>query len=189
MNQDVSLLDRKDCLLLVVDLQKSMLNECLDSDRVVRLGGVLIDFARIVDIPILLTEQNPLKLGKFIPEIAEKVSDQAVMSKVEFGCFENESIRDTVAAMGRKTVLLAGIESHVCIFQTGLQALRYGYRVHVIADAVTASNSLNHEVGLRRLTRAGAVVATTEMTLFEILKRAETLEFRNLLPLIKKIKA
>ncbi len=187
MNSDISLLDRNECLLILVDIQKSMLNLCLEPERVAQTAALLIDFARIVGIPVLLTEQNPLKLGKFLPELTEKLPDQTVMSKVEFSCFENEAIRDKVYQSGRKIILLAGIETHVCIYQTGIQGIRYGYQIQVVADAVSSRTHINMEVGLRRLAQAGAVVTTAEIIIFEILKRAETLEFRNLLPLIKKI--
>ena len=152
------------------------------------MAALLMDFARVTGIPTLLTEQNPSKLGKFLPELAARLPEQAILSKVEFGCFENEVIRRTVAETGRKTILLAGIEAHVCIFQTGVQALQGGFRLHVIADAVSARNALGREVGLRRLVRAGGVLTSTEMLVFELLKRAGTPEFRELLPLIKNIK-
>lgn len=181
-----ALLKREECLVLLVDLQRSMLSACRDAERVRERTAVLIDVAEILRIPIVFTEQNPVKLGRFLPELIEKVLEPLVFDKVEFGCFENPSIADAIEASGRKTIILSGIETHICIFQTGLQGLRLDYRVHVASDATSCSGVLNHNVGLNRLERAGAVISSTEMIMFELLKQAGTAEFRKALPIIKK---
>jgi nicotinamidase-related amidase len=108
-----------------------------------------------------------------------------VLNKLEFSCFENQVLADAVAASGRKTLVVAGIETHVCIFHTAAHALRLGYTVHVVGDAVTSRSAFNRETGLRRLDRAGAVITSTEMVTFEWLNRAGTPEFRRALPLLK----
>jgi len=187
LNAYAELLNRDDSLLLLVDFQKSMLANCVASDRIQNNAFILIDVARILNIPIILTEQNPRKLGTFLPDLAAKVPNPVVFSKNQFGCFENEMIRQAIAATGRKSVILAGIEAHICIFQTGSGGLRLGYRVHVAADAVSASSQGNLEIGLGRLKHAGAVISSMEMVIFELLKQADTDEFRNVLPHIKKI--
>jgi nicotinamidase-related amidase len=84
-------------------------------------------------------------------------------------------------------LLLAGLETHVCIFHTGTHGLRLGYRVHLAADAVTSRSSSNRQIGLRRLEQAGAVISSTEMIIFELLNRAGTPEFRSALPLLKTL--
>lgn len=187
MNQWVDLLNREDSLLLLVDFQKSMLANCVASDRVQNNASILMDVARILRIPIIRTEQNPRKLGTFLPELAAKAPNCAVFGKHQFGCFENEAIAQAVAATGRKSIILAGIEAHICIFQTGISGIRLGYRVHVVADAVSATSRMNLDIGLERLGRAGAVITSTEMAIFELLKEADTDEFRLVLPYIKKI--
>ena len=120
MNENAELLSKDDSLLLVVDFQKSMLAGCVASDRVQNNASILMDVARILSIPIILTEQNPRKLGTFLPELATKVPNSAVFSKHQFGCFENETIARAIAATRRKSIILAGIEAHICIFQTGI---------------------------------------------------------------------
>ena len=187
MNANAELLKKDDCLLLLVDLQKSMLANCVAADRVRNNAFILIDIARILNIPIILTEQNPRKLGTFLQELTAKSPNPVVFSKNQFGCFENETIQQAITATGRKTVIIAGIEAHICIFQTGIGGIRRGYRVQVVADAVSASNQMNLDVGLERLRRAGAVITSMEMAIFELLKQADTDEFRNVLPHIKKI--
>ena len=187
MKASTDFLERDNSLLLLVDFQKTMLANCLAADRVRNNAFVLIEIARILNLPIILTEQNPRKLGTFLSELTAKVPDPNVFSKNQFGCFGNETIEQTVAATGRKSLILAGIEAHICIFQTGIGGIRLGYGVHVVADAVSASSQMNLDIGLDRLRSAGAVITSMEMLIFELLKEADTDEFRNALPHIKKI--
>jgi len=187
LNTDHELLERNDSLLLLVDLQKSMLANCVAADRIRENAALLIQFARVLQIPAIFTEQNPGRLGPFLPELTTGVPDPAVFEKIEFGCFENEPIRRAVADSGRRSILLAGIEAHVCIFQTGIRALALGYRVHAVADAISASSRMHLDIGLGRLEQGGAVITSMEMAVFELLRQADTVEFRAALPYIKKI--
>jgi nicotinamidase-related amidase len=187
MNIHAEFLDRGDCTLLLVDLQKVMLDLCQKSDSVLKHAAALIEVAKIVDLPIICSVHNAGKLGSVAPELLKETAEPPILNKVEFSCFRNREIGAAVAETGRNTLILAGIETHVCVFQTGVHALRKGYRVHVVADAVSSRRSQNREIGLRRLERAGAVISSTEMVLFELLQRAATDEFRKALPVIKSL--
>jgi nicotinamidase-related amidase len=187
MNVYRDFLQREDCLLLLVDIQRVMLDPCVDEDRIRKNCAALIDIARLLDIPIMFSVHNAEKLGGFLPELIERVPVPKLFNKLEFSCFENEPIFRAMQESGRRTLLLAGLETHVCVFHTGAHALRLGYRVHVAADAVTSRSQSNREIGLRRLERAGAVVSSTEMIIFELLNRAGTSEFRAALPLLKTL--
>ena len=178
---------REDCLLLLVDIQKSMLDLCVQKDLVVKNCAALIDIVSIFDIPVLFSQHNAKKLGGFLPELVAKVQHPAIHDKLEFSCLENEGIAQALENLGRRTILLAGLETHVCIFHTGAHAVRLGYRVHVAGDAVTSRSSFNWETGLRRLERAGVVISSTEMIIFELLNRAGTPEFRRALPVLKAL--
>ena len=156
-------------------------------EQVTKNAAALIDIAKLFEIPIMFSVHNAEKLGGFLPELLERVPGPRLFNKLEFSCFENESIFRAMQESGRRTLLLAGLETHVCIFHTGAHALRLGYRVHVAADAVTSRSLINREVGLRRLERAGAVISSTEMMIFELLNRAGTPEFRAALPLLKTL--
>jgi nicotinamidase-related amidase len=180
-------LARKECVLFLVDVQKSMLDLCVQKDLVVKNCAALIDIFSIFEIPIVFSQHNAEKLGGFLPELVAKVRHPIIRDKLEFSCLENEGIAQALATMGRRTVLLAGVETHVCIFHTGAHAVRSGYRVHVAGDAVTSRSSFNWETGLRRLERAGAVISSTEMIIFELLNRAGTPEFRRALPVLKAL--
>lgn len=186
MNGNSDFLNRLDCILLLVDIQKTMLDLCVEAERIPANAAALIEAAQVFGIPILCSVHNPEKLGGLLPDLSGKIRTPHLLDKLEFNCFENENIAGAVRDTGRRTLLLAGIETHVCIFHTGVGALRLGHRVHVAADAVTSRSVFNWETGLQRLDRAGAVISSTEMIIFELLNRAGTDEFRTLLPLLKK---
>jgi nicotinamidase-related amidase len=187
MNCYQEFLDRRDCVLLLVDIQKSMLDLCEERGRTVLNAGALIEAAQLFGIPVLCSVHNSAKLGGFLPELGDKISEPKMLDKLEFNCFENEGIARALLETGRKTLLLAGLEGHVCIFHTGVGALRLGYRVHVARDAVTSRSTSDKQTGMHRLDRAGAVLSSTEMMIFELLNRAGTEQFRALLPLVKRL--
>ncbi len=187
MNPNSEFLQASDCLLLLVDIQKVILDPCADHERVVKHAAALIQTARVFSLPILFTVQNAGKLGGFLPELLEMVDHPLVLNKMEYSCLENEEILRAIQDSGRRTLLVAGLETHVCIFHTCAHAVRLGLRVHVAADAVASRSRLNWDLGLRRMDRAGVVVSSTEMMIFELLNRSGTAEFRALLPLLKSL--
>lgn len=180
-------LERQDCLLLLVDVQKKMLDLCVNAKRTYKYVFALIEIARIFNLPVIFSVHNAEKLGGCPSELLEKVSGPQVLNKVEFSCFENEALCNAIEATGRKTLIMAGLETHICIFHTGALGLKLGYRIHVVADAACSRTRLNWKIGLRRLEQSGAVISSTEMVLFELLNRAATPEFRQALPLIKTL--
>jgi nicotinamidase-related amidase len=187
MNTNAELISKSDALLLLVDYQKVMLDLCQSSQKVAKRTEYLIDLAGSIGIPVIFTEHNAEKLGGFLPELLDKVADPKVFNKLDFGCFADEAISSAIKSTQKKTIVLAGIESHVCIFQTGAQAIQLGYRVHAVSDAISARSASNRKIGLRRLENAGAVITSSEMVLFELLGKAGTQEFRKVLPLIKSL--
>jgi nicotinamidase-related amidase len=187
MNPCQEFLQRGDSLFLLVDIQKVMLDPCVEADLLRKQVAALLEVARVLAIPALFTVHNSEKLGGVVPELLEKAPQTPAIDKLEFSCFENPAIAEAVRATGRKTLLLAGLETHVCVFHTGAHALRLGYRVHVAADAVSSRSVFNRQIGLNRLERAGAVISSTEMMIFELIQRAGTQEFRTLLPLLKTL--
>ncbi len=187
MRSNLEPLIRDDCALLLIDYQKTFLDLCVDPLLVIENGIGLIEMARIFDIPVLFTVHNPDKMGAVMPELTGKVPGACPIPKMTFNCFETETIAEAVRRSGRKTLLMAGLEAHICLMHTGLGALRLGYRVHVAADAATSRCAIDKDLGLQRLGRAGAVISSTEMMLFELLNRVATPEFRAALPLMKRL--
>ena len=178
-------------LLMVVDLQERLLPVIHDRDRVVARTRVLIQAAIILGLPILWTEQYKKGLGATVPAVAEAIGDIArPLEKMAFGCLGDAAIAKAVGdldAAGRKQIILCGIETHVCILQTALQALGTGHTVFVAEDATGSRRANDRETALRRLTQAGAVPATVEMLIMEALAVAGGENFKAILPLLKEI--
>ncbi len=187
MNLYSLFINPQETLLLVVDIQKVMFDLCVDKDRVKKNIEALIDLAKTLEFPVIFTEHNAEKLGGFDFSLIQKSPDSPVMNKTEFSCIGNADIRETIAKTGKKAIILTGIESHVCIFQTGAQAIQEGYAVHVVKDAVSARTAFNMNIGINRLEQAGAVISSTEMLIFEMLVKAGTPDFKKMLPIIKTL--
>ncbi|MBI4917389.1 MAG: isochorismatase family protein [Acidobacteria bacterium] len=182
-------LDANDCQLLVIDLQEKFVPFLRHKGRVLRATRLLLRTAGVLGIPVVVTEHNPERIGATVPEIAselERLPGHARLRKDIFSCLGDEAVREAVVACRRPTILVAGCETHICVLQTTLDALAAGYGVHVAADAVSSRAVLDWERGLGRITRAGAVVSTAEMTAYELLGRSDTAAFKALLPTFKE---
>jgi nicotinamidase-related amidase len=175
-------LRRDDALLVVIDMQERLLPVIAGKERVVENALRLVKFARIIGVPILLTEQQ--NLGETASEIREELKDILPVIKLEFDCFESRAFTDRLGQLNRNTLIIIGIESHICVAQTALHALSR-YAVHVVSDAVSSRSPHNWEVALERMRQAGVTVTSTEMVIYELLGRAGTDQFRETLKLIK----
>ncbi len=142
----------ENCALVVVDIQQKLLPPIFNKDQLIRNTSLLIRLAKILDIPILLTTQYAKGLGETVPEIAA-LAGIAAIDKLEFGCFGKEAFCSAVKALpgNRTTMLLCGMETHICVMQTALGALDQGYIVHVASDAVGSRAESNWKVGLERM--------------------------------------
>ncbi len=183
---------REAACLVVVDVQEN-LARAMPADtfpRVTRNLVLLATAARTLGLPVLLTEQYPKGLGRTIGPVAEALAARGTppspIEKLDFACTAVPAFREALAASGRRTVVLTGLESHVCVLQTALGLLESGYAVHVPADAVASRAAANRQVGLDLMSRAGAVVTSTETVVFQLLGRAGTPEFKALAPLVKE---
>jgi isochorismate hydrolase len=176
------LLSTDDALLIIIDMQERLLPVIAGKEKVVDNALKLIMFSHIVGLPILVTEQQ--NLGETTPELREGLKDIEPIIKLEFDCFESHVFIDRLDQQTRNTLIIAGIEAHICVAQTALHALSH-YKVHVVSDAVSSRSSHNREVALERMRRAGVIVTSTEMVIYELLGKAGTAEFRGALKLIK----
>ncbi len=180
-------LDAEQCALVVIDIQEKLLPAVQRREELVRNSRVLIRLATVLNIPVLLTTQYARGLGETVAEITELLPHVCAIDKMEFGCFGREEFRGALHELPgqRTTLLLCGIESHICVMQTALGALENGYMVHVAADAVSARSDLNWHLGLQRMESAGCVVSSTEMMMYELLRRSGSAHFKEMLPFIK----
>jgi nicotinamidase-related amidase len=145
----------------------------------------LIRGVQVVGIPILWTEQNPRGLGGTVPEIAMLLSAQEPIEKMSFSCCGSREFLDALAALDRGQVLVAGIEAHVCVYQTVTDLVKDGYEIEVVADAISSRTEENRQTGLAKMCRMGAGATSVEMALFELLRTAEEPRFKEMLQIIK----
>lgn len=169
--------------LLVVDMQEKLLAVMKERDAVVENTVRLIQGAKLLEIPVWVSEQYPAGLGPTVPAIADLVSERP--AKLSFHCCAVPQILEQLYGRHVRHVTLAGIEAHVCVAQTALELLDLGFHVQIAADAVTSRNRSDWEFSLRRLERARAVVSTTEAILFEWLESADRPEFKAISALVK----
>jgi len=180
-------LDPDRCALIVIDVQEKLLPPILEKERLVRNAQLLIRLAGILKMPTLMSTQYSKGLGNTIPEIASMLPDVEPLEKTAFSCFGSDVFCSALKRVpgNRNTVLLCGMETHICVAQTALAALREGYLVHVAADAVSSRTELNWKIGLDRMRAAGAVISSTEMMIYEALRSSGTSEFKDMLKHLK----
>jgi nicotinamidase-related amidase len=179
-------LNSRQCALVVIDIQEKLLPPIYEKERMVRNSQLLIRLAKILSLPIMATTQYSKGLGQTLPEIASLLPEVTPMDKLEFGCFGNSGFCSSIAQLSkRNTLLLCGMETHICVLQTALGALNQGYIVHVAADAVSSRAELNWKLGLQRMRDAGAVISSTEMMIYELLGKSGSLEFKEMLKYLK----
>ena len=171
----------------MIDIQEKLLAPIFEKERLVRNSQMLIRLAGILKIPILLSTQYSKGLGNTIPEVASLLPETEPVEKVAFSCFGSDVFCSAVKRLpgNRNTLVLCGMESHICVAQTALAALREGYLVHVASDAVSSRTEWNWKVGLERMRSAGAVISSTEMVMYEALGSAGTSDFKAMLQHIK----
>jgi nicotinamidase-related amidase len=176
----------EDCVLGVIDIQERLLPPIFEKERLVRNAQLLIRLANILSLPVVLSTQYSKGLGQTIPEIASLLPNVKAVDKMEFGCFGNGEFCSAISVLaGRNTLLLCGMESHICVMQTALGALNQGLTVHVAADAVSSRAELNWKLGLERMKEAGAVISSTEMMIYELMSKSGTAEFKEMLQYLK----
>jgi nicotinamidase-related amidase len=180
-------LEPEKCALIVVDMQEKLLPPIWEKERLVRNVQLLIRFAGILQIPALVTTQYAKGLGNTVPDIASLLPDTQPIDKQMFSCFGSDAFCSLLKRLPgqRTTVLLCGMETHICVMQTSMGALREGYLVHVASDAVSSRTELNWRIGLDRMRAAGAILSSTEMIIYELLRSSGAPAFRELLPYLK----
>lgn len=175
------------CALIVIDIQDKLLPPIFQKDQLVRNAQLLIRAAGILKIPALVTTQYAKGLGNTAAEIASLLPETPAIDKQLFSCFGSDVFCALLKHLPgkRNTVLLCGMESHICVAQTALAALREGYVVHVASDAVSSRSEWNWKIGLERMRAAGAVISSTEMIIYELMRSSGSSAFKELLPYLK----
>ncbi len=180
-------LQAEKCSLVVIDIQEKLLPPIWEKDRLLRNAQLLLRLAKICNLPVLAAQQYTRGLGPIVPEIASLLPNGGGFEKNEFNCFGCDEFNAAVKALPkqRNTLIVCGMETHICVTQTVLSALNKGYLVHVASDAVSSRAEWNWKVGLRRMEAAGAVISSTEMIVYELLHNSGTPAFKEMLKHLK----
>jgi nicotinamidase-related amidase len=180
-------LEPEQCALLIIDIQEKLLPPIWEKERLVRNAQLLTRLSGILKIPALVSTQYVRGLGDTVPEVASLVADSPTIDKLIFSCFGSDAFCNLLKRLPgqRTTVLLCGMETHICVMQTALAALREGYLVHVASDAVSSRTELNWRIGLERMRAAGAILSSTEMMIYELLRSSGAPAFKEMLPFLK----
>jgi nicotinamidase-related amidase len=180
-------LEAERTVLVVIDIQEKLLPPIFQREQLLRNSALLIRLARILQMPVLMSTQYAKGLGDTVPQIRSLLPDVAAIDKQMFSCFGSDVFCSVLKRLpgNRNTVLLCGMESHICVMQTALGALRDGYVVHVASDAVSSRTEWNWKIGLERMRSAGAVISSTEMAIYELLRSSAEPAFREMLQHLK----
>ena len=179
-------IDPAECALIVIDIQEKLLPPIFERHRVVKNSQLLIRAAGILNLPTIATTQYAKGLGETVSDVKSLLPSDPI-DKQMFSCFSSDVFCSMLKRLPgrRNSVLLCGMESHICVAQTALSALREGYLVHVASDAISSRTEWNWKIGLDRMRAAGAVISSTEMIIYELLRSSGTEEFKKMLPYLK----
>lgn len=178
-------LNKDNAILLIIDIQERLAPVMKVRDSVVHNCLHLIELATTYTIPIVVTEQYPKGLGKTVGEIRDALQDYSPIEKLTFSCCEEPTFLIEMKKTGRKSVILTGMETHVCVLQTCIGLIQEGFHVHLVKDAVCSRSKKNWEISAEFMRDAGAVVTCTETVLFQVLQIAGTEEFKAISKRIK----
>jgi nicotinamidase-related amidase len=179
------MLKTSDTALAIIDVQGRLASIVHEKEELLRNLQILIGGAKALELPILWLEQYPKGLGPTVSEVADLLPGQKPLEKLCFSACGQEHFPEKLRESGRRQVLIAGIETHVCVYQTTRDLLDRGYHVEVVADAVSSRQPENKRIALARIRDEGAAVTSVEMALFELLRTAEAAQFKEIARLVK----
>ncbi len=180
------LIQHEDCCLVIIDIQERLVPAVAGPEQVIAHAGILIQAAVRLAVPIVVSEQYPRGLGHTVDAVKQRLPEDAtIVEKMTFSAMADDAFADRLRSLGRRQVVLIGLEAHVCVLQTVEQLLVAGCEVFVVADATSSRTPLSHLTAMQRIDKAGAVIVTTEMVVFEWLRRAGSPEFKELSALLK----
>lgn len=172
-------------LLLVIDVQGKLVDLAWRSEQLQKNIRTLLEGMKVLDVPVLATEQYPKGLGHTVPSIAALLGDEPVIEKNSFSCCGEFAFETRLTELHKTDIIVCGIETHVCVYQTTRDLLALGYNVHLVTDAVSSRSEENWKLGVSVCTALGAKATGTEMVLFELLRESGTEQFKAISKLVK----
>ena len=185
MTLDRFFIDKEDTVLLIVDIQEKLAAVMKERDKVVRNNLHLVELAKMIHMPVMVTEQYSKGLGATVPEIREALPFYRPVEKMTFDCCGQPSFLEELKEHNKRSVVLTGMETHICVLQTCIGLLKGGINVHVVQDAICSRTKENWKIGMEFMREAGGVVTCTETVMFQLLKVAGTEEFKAMSRRIK----
>ena len=179
------MLDVTNTVLIVVDIQEKLSRIMYERENLISNLEKLINGIQVLEVPIIVTEQYPQGLGPTIQEIASLLANIQRLPKISFSCYGDERFLREFESLNRKQVLVCGIESHVCVYQTVYDLINAGYETHAIMDAVSSRTAENRQIGFDMMKHTGAWLTSTEAVLFELLRVAEGEKFKKISQIVK----
>ncbi len=179
------MLNKENTVFVLVDVQGKLAKIVQDSEKMIANLKNLIQGLQILRVPIVWLEQYPEGLGPTNEDLAALLVDLEPIRKITFSACKNSDFIEAIEKTGRKQVLIAGIETHICVYQTATGLKDLGYEVEVVADAVSSRTMLNKEIGLEKMNSAGIQWTSVEMSLYELMERSEGEQFKQILRLLK----
>ncbi len=176
---------KEDTILLIVDIQEKFVSVIKNIDNVVSNVVKLIKAFNVIDVPIIVTEQYSNGLGSTVENIRKELKSYKPMEKIEFNCFGNTEFDKVIKNKNIKNIVLCGIESHICVTQTLIDGISKGYNIYLVKDAVSSRKESDLDIAIERAKQEGAKIASTEMIVFQLLKKAGTKEFKEIQKIIK----
>ena len=182
-SKNSKLISKDTAVLIIIDMQERLVPVISGKEKVIHNIIRLARFAEIIEIPVICTEQQ--KLGLTLTEIRSALPVFAPIPKFEFNCFGASDFKQKIRALGRTTLIMTGIEAHICVAQTALYAVSNRYDVHVVGDAISSRTEDNRQVAVSRMSQSGITITSTEMLVYELLEKAGTDTFKEVLKLVK----
>ncbi len=179
------LIKRDETVLVVIDMQEKLMTKIANREEVIKNTIKLIKIAKLIGIPVILTEQYPKGLGHTIHEIKNNIPEVNPIEKLTFNCYLSKEFTIRIEETGATTLIICGVESHVCITQTALRGIER-LKVYVVCDAISSISEFDLEVAIERMKQEGVIMVSTEMVIFELLEKAGTEEFKKALEIIKQ---
>jgi nicotinamidase-related amidase len=177
---DKFILNPKDAVLVVVDIQERLVPAMGEREKVYANCNHIIEAAKLLALPIVVTEQYPKGLGPTVNEIKNAIPSYEPLVKTTFDCCKGPGFMEKMVSLGKKQVILTGMETHVCVLQTCLSLLKKDYTVHLVGDAVCSRKKGDYLSAKEMMRDAGAVITCTETVLFQLLEKAGTPEFKTI---------
>ena len=172
-------------VLAIIDVQEKLARAIHEKEKLIENLQKLIKGIKVLEVPIIWLEQNPQGLRSTVPEIARLLFGLESISKISFSCCANERFMKEMKTLKRNHVLLTGIETHVCVYQTAKDLVKLGYEVQVVTDTISSRTVENKQIGLERIKEVGGSLTSVETALFELLKVAEGPKFKEILKIVK----